>query len=134
MVYEVKRLNIWSVAKVSFVLGAVFGFLAGLILWMFAGMLSQLPLYDYGVEEGTGGLGGFGAMLPFLLAIFYGVAAMLFNAMMAGIYNLLARMVGGIECTLAAPPADSAMIAPMQMPPPASPNPPPPPGSWGTSS
>jgi hypothetical protein len=54
--------------------------------------------------------------------------------MMAGIYNLLARMVGGIECTLAAPPADSAMIAPMQMPPPASPNPPPPPGSWGTSS
>lgn len=134
MNYEIRRLNIWSVAKVSFVLGGVFGFLAGILLWMFADMLSRLPLAELGDMEGTEGLGGFGAVLPFLLAMFYGVAAMLVNAVMAGVYNVLANLVGGVECTLAVPPSPYAPGTPPVMPvPPSAPPPASAPGPYGTA-
>jgi uncharacterized BrkB/YihY/UPF0761 family membrane protein len=125
MVYEVKRLNVWSVAKVSFVLGGVFGFLAGILLWMFADMIGQLPLSDFSDVEGAEGLGSMGAIVPFLLAVFYGVAAMLLNGLMAGIYNVLAGIVGGIECTLVAPPSPYMQPASAQTLPPVAPPPPP---------
>lgn len=138
MVYEIKRLNVWSVAKVSFVLGAVFGFLAGLLLWMFADMLSQLPLSGLGDVEGGDGLGRLSAMLPFVLAVFYAVVAMIVNGIVAGVYNLLAGLVGGIELTLAPPQpayAPPAMPQPPAVPPAAPPGPPPAsPDSWGTPS
>lgn len=135
MNYELKRLNIWSVAKVSFVLGGVLGFLAGILLWMFADMLASLPLADLGDVEGTESLSTLGAVLPFMLAVFYGVAGMVFNAVMAGVYNVLAGMVGGVECVLVAAP-QPYVAAPPQ--PPAfqvQPPPPPPPaqGPYGTT-
>ena len=138
MVYEIKKLNVWSVAKISFVLGALFGFLAGLLLWMFADMLSQFPLSDLGDVEGASGLGRLSAVLPFVLAVFYAVAAMIVNGIVAGVYNLLAGLLGGIELTLAAP--QPAYTAPAVPQPPAGPPvapPGPPPASsdaWGTPS
>ena len=42
MNYEIKRISIWSVAKVSFVLGGVMGFVLGMFFWMFASMVAQL--------------------------------------------------------------------------------------------
>ena len=35
MNYEIKRFSVWSVAKISFVLGAVFGFIFGMFAWMY---------------------------------------------------------------------------------------------------
>lgn len=137
MVYEIKRLSVWSVAKVSFVLGGLFGFLMGLLFWMFAGLLAQTPLSEFGDVEGLNGFGAMGAMLPFLMAVFYAVAAMLFNGLMAGVYNVLSGVVGGIECTLAVPVSPYAMAPPQAppslpqvVPPPA----PPPPGHYGAPS
>ena len=138
MVYEIKKLNVWSVAKISFVLGALFGFLAGLLLWMFADMLSQFPLSDLGDVEGAGGLGRLSAMLPFVLAVFYAVVAMIVNGIVAGVYNLLAGLLGGIELTLAAPQPAYTPPAVPQPPagPPVAPPEPPPASSdaWGTPS
>ena len=47
MNYEIKRLSVWSVAKISFVIGAVVGFIFGMFAWMFAGLLSQVALDEY---------------------------------------------------------------------------------------
>lgn len=122
MNYEIKKLNIWSVAKVSFVLGGVLGFCAGLFLWMFAGLISSLPVSELSEPEAMEGLSSLGAMMPFALAVFYAVMLMITNGILSAVYNLLGGMVGGIELTLVAPP-------PPQMPtswaPPVAPGPPP---------
>jgi hypothetical protein len=129
MVYEVRKLSVWSVAKVSFLLGGVLGFAAGLFFWMFAGLLSQLPMADLGDVDSMAGLKTMGAVMPFLLAMIYAVMLMIVNGLLAGAYNLLAGFVGGIECTLVQQPAYApAWPAPPQGPPAAQPFPPGPPG------
>jgi len=122
MNYEIKKLNVWSVAKVSFVLGGVLGFCAGLFLWMFAGLISSLPVSELSEPEAMEGLSSLGAMMPFALAVFYAVMLMITNAILAGVYNLLGGMVGGIELTLVAPPPPQM---PMSWAPPAAPGAPP---------
>jgi hypothetical protein len=136
MNYEIKRINIWSVAKVSFVLGGVLGFVLGLFFWMFASMLAQLPLEEFSSMDGMEGLGAMGIMLPFMMAVFYGIGAMLGNAIMAGVYNLLAGLVGGVELTLTqsdqpvyATPPTYVQPPPAPIQPPPTPQPPPPPSA-----
>ena len=138
MMYEIKRLSIWSISKISFVLGAIFGFIVGIFVWMFAGLMSQIPFEEYGGGmESMEGLSSMGIMLPFFMAIFYGVSSMVVNAMITGLYNLLAGILGGVEMTLAesaptatpyakaAPAPPYSQAAPVQ--PPTAPPPPPPP-------
>jgi len=135
MVYEIKRFSVWSVAKISFVLGAIFGFVAGLFVWMFAGLLTQIPLDEYGAGmEGMEGLSSMGIVLPFFMAVFYGIVSMVINAIITGVYNVLAGMVGGFEMTLEAQtpttvayPQQAVATAPPVPPPTAVPPQPPPP-------
>jgi hypothetical protein len=126
MSYEVKRIGVWSVAKISFVLGAVFGLLAGIFVWMLSAVLVQIPFEEFGGDmEGLGLIGAMGIMLPFMMAIFYGVAGMITNAILAAMYNLMAGLVGGLEVTLGAaqgsvttaPPAPPRPEAPHTFPP-----------------
>jgi hypothetical protein len=131
MNYELKRFGIWPVAKISFVVGAILGFLIGGFLWMVSGVLSQLPLEDFGGDVGGfESLGAMGVMLPFFMAVFYGVLMMVGNVIFTGLYNILAGFVGGLEIELAqadAPsypqPAPGPVYA--AVPPPISPPPPP---------
>jgi hypothetical protein len=127
MTYELKNVGLWSVAKISFVLGALLGFLIGLLLWMVSGLLQSLPFQEL---SGEVGLGAAGATLPFILAVLYGVMCMVGNTIMAGIYNVLAGFLGGIDLTLApmavAPPPAPAWTppaAPAPGPPPSEPPP-----------
>ena len=122
MNYEIKKLNVWSVAKVSFVLGGVLGFCAGLFVWMFAGLISSLPVTELSEPEAMEGLSSLGAMMPFVLAVFYAVMLMITNGILSAVYNLLGGIVGGIELTLVAPPPPQM---PMSWAPPAAPGPPP---------
>lgn len=124
MKYELKNLGLWSVAKISFVLGAIFGFLLGLLLWMVTGLLQSLPFQEL---SGEVGLGAAGATLPFIMAVVYGVMSMVANTIMAGIYNLLAGFVGGVELTLALEPVPPPAVPAWTPPPAATPPPPPPP-------
>lgn len=145
MIYELRKVSVWSVAKVSFILGGALGFVGGLFLWMFAGLVSQVPLPDYGDAGSFEGLGGLGAALPFFMSIFYAFAFMIANGIMAGIYNLMSGVVGGLEVTLAVPadlpaapwpgpatpqpPQAHWSQAPPQQPPPPPPAPPAPPAT-----
>lgn len=142
MTFELKRVSVWSVAKIAFIFGAVFGFLAGLFLWMFAGLLANLPLDGYGSALGMDDLGAMGIVLPFFMAMFYGVISMIGHAVIVAIYNVLASLLGGVELTLqeraqpvwAAPAGYAATPPPPPAPPapPAAPTqPPPPPASGG---
>jgi hypothetical protein len=81
-VKRLKSVGVKSVALVSLVLGAVAGFLYGLIILIVA------------IKDGQAGEGFFSLLLaPIVMA----VASALSNALMALIYNRLAPKVGGIE-------------------------------------
>jgi hypothetical protein len=130
MQYELKAVGLWSVAKMSFVLGALFGLLVGVLLWMFAGLLQSLPFQELPGETALAPA-SFG--MVFFMAIGYGIFSMVANTIMAGIYNILAGLLGGIDLTLAAkplpapaPPAQAWAAPPQQSwaPPPQQPAPP----------
>ncbi len=98
MTYEIKRIDIWSVVKISFILCGVFGFIAGILyammLTMVGGFLSQMG-GEFGAMRGlTGALSIF---MVFFLAVFYAVLGAVFTAVFAWLYNLLARGLGGVK-------------------------------------
>lgn len=101
MTYEIKRLDVWSVVKISFFIYGIFGFLFGLfyaaMLTMVGGILGQMG-GEFGALRGlTGAVGIFAA---FFMALFYAVIGAVVTAIFAWIYNLLARGLGGIKFNL----------------------------------
>lgn len=94
----IRRFGIWSVAKLYGALLAAMGLLIGAIVAL-ASMIG-------------GASGGFGADAPasagplammfgvgaiIFLPVFYGVLGVVMGAIMAGLYNLVAGLIGGIE-------------------------------------
>lgn len=88
----VRRVGPLSFAKITGVLYALFGLLAGAILSLFSlvGFAANA-----GQEGAFGMLFGVGAIV--LLPIFYGVMGFLFSLLAAALYNLIAGWVGGVE-------------------------------------
>jgi len=105
MIYEIRRINIWSVMKVAFVIFAILGLVIGIfymVFFMFMGQFMEMATPD---EFGgmTGLFSGIlGLLAIFFLAIFYAVFGSLMTALFAGIYNLMARGFGGVEMHLEA--------------------------------
>jgi hypothetical protein len=82
---KLKSLDIKSVFRVSLVLGAVAGLLAGIII-----LITDLMRGD--IFEGV--------LAFFLAPVVYSVMGALVNAFMAKVYNLVAARLGGIEMEL----------------------------------
>jgi hypothetical protein len=84
-VKKLKGIGVGSVFRMSLVLGAVAGFLVGLVYMIMA-------MIDGRVLEGV----------VYLIAgpILYGVLGALVNALMAWVYNLVAERLGGVEIFL----------------------------------
>ena len=98
MTYEIKKIDVWSVVKIAFILSGIFGLLAGLLyavlLTLVGGILSQLG----GEFEAMKGLtGAVGIFMAFFLALFYAVIGAVGAAICTLIYNLLARGLGGVK-------------------------------------
>ncbi len=104
MRYELRSIGLWSFIKVSFFINLPFGFMLGLLYtvtlpFMFAGM-------------GEFGLGGpvidpddfpFGVMLivlPLMGALFAAVVLTLGGVVLVGFYNIIRRLIGGLELEL----------------------------------
>lgn len=88
----IKRIDVLSVAKITGIIAAAFGLIAGIITFLFGSLLGGL------VGEGAGGLGMFGGfMAVILLPIMYGIFGFIGGAIQAFIYNLAAGMIGGIR-------------------------------------
>jgi hypothetical protein len=97
-----RRVDIWSLFKVAFVLYATLGLVAGLfygLIFMVIGQLGGL----LGDEEipGLGFLTGIvGVLAVPVLALFYGVLGSIVVAIGGALYNLAARWVGGVRLEL----------------------------------
>jgi hypothetical protein len=98
MTYEIRRIDIWSVVKIAFILCGIFGLFAGLLyaimLTMVGGFLSQMGGEFGNLQSVTGVVGIF---VAFFLALFYAVIGAVGTAIFAWIYNLLAKGLGGVK-------------------------------------
>ena len=92
MKWELRRIDLASLAKVALFLNAILGFLIGIPVGFFIFLGSLLPR----VEENPIPR-GLAFLFPFILMLIYGI----FNtivAVLAGLfYNLVGRLFGGIE-------------------------------------
>lgn len=104
---EIKRIGLFSAIKTMFVLGGVGGFLLGIIQWMMLLMIQRagesLPGGLSGFDQPglsellDAGIGALGLALPFFGGFAGAVAGVFFAAILGGIYNIAARLWGGLE-------------------------------------
>ena len=91
----VRRIGVFSVAKIGAILYAAIGLLIGLC---FAAVFSILPMAarpDQGMPGWLGSMFGVGAIV--FMPIMYGIGGFVGGAISATLYNLFAGMVGGVE-------------------------------------
>ena len=122
MTYEVKRFDLLSVFKVSFLIYLAVGFLIGIFyaLIIVKMMTAFSPLLESEMFEGFGQIGMMGAMMMALfMAIFMAVIWSIITVIAAGIYNVLCSFVGGVKLELDAVSVGypQAGVPPVQPPP-----------------
>ena len=104
MRYELKSIGIWAYIKVAFLLNLVFCFLIGLLCTAMLPLLliplESLPLLDApGLDIGEFPFAVFLLIMPFF-AIGGAVFLTTMGVIIVFFYNLIARLVGGIEMDL----------------------------------
>lgn len=105
MRYELKSIPFWPVLKVGFFVNLVMGLLVGILYAMFLipfmAVLSNLPAFDSGeFDVSAAPLGLLMIILPLISAVstaFFGTVGL---ALLVLVYNLTARLVGGVELNL----------------------------------
>jgi hypothetical protein len=138
MKYELKSVSYWPVIKISFVINLILGFIVGLAAAIFISLMIALM----GSVAGLGGMpyafeempsaGFLIVFYPFFLSIVCGIFNTILALIGAFIYNLSARLLGGLEFEfnqIQLPPAAYQPYMTPQAPPmpPAEPRVPPPP-------
>src|SRR5262245_43034834 len=95
-----KRIGVGSAAKIFGALYASLGLILGIFFALFSSTLGgALASAEGGNVPGWAGM-VFGAGAIVILPIFYGVLGLIGGAIWAGLYNLFAGFVGGIELQL----------------------------------
>ena len=102
MKLELKSIGIWSFFKISFIFNLIFGFIFGFIYAMFAGLIltfmSSMPMFDSGdINPDDLSIGVLMIGIPIFMAIFMAVINTIMGVIALGIYNLVAKLVGGLE-------------------------------------
>ncbi len=92
----VKRVGVWSFAKMASLIYAIIGFIVGVII-AFVSLLGALGAAAHEVPF-LGAILGAGAV--FILPIFYGLVGLIIGGLVGLVYNALAGVVGGIELEL----------------------------------
>jgi hypothetical protein len=95
----IKRVGVWSVAKVSGVLYALLGFVIGIFISLISLMTSSLVSESASESNPFGALFGVGAVI--LLPLFYGFIGFISGAISTWLYNLIVGFIGGIEIEFA---------------------------------
>jgi hypothetical protein len=99
----VRRVGVWSVAKLYAVMAAAGGLIAGILFALLStlGGLAGAASSEGGSGALAGGLGAlFGVGAIIFLPIMYGVLGLAAGAIGAALYNLFAGIIGGIEVEL----------------------------------
>jgi hypothetical protein len=90
----IRRLGVWSVARIYGALSAAMGLLFGIILALVS-MVGAGVAGDSEMPMWLGPVMGVGAII--ILPLFYGVMGIIMGAISAALYNLFAAMVGGVS-------------------------------------
>ncbi|UCE23863.1 MAG: DUF3566 domain-containing protein [Candidatus Zixiibacteriota bacterium] len=140
MRYEVKSIPVWPVVKIAFFVNLIVGFLVGLLLGVlavpFVAVLSTSLAYDTADLDLGGASAGIMMIMPFLSALWSAFFLTLLVVIMVLVYNLMAKLIGGVELHLGAAESDVPSVSSDEPPKPRStappvsrpPSPPPPPG------
>ena len=88
---RIKKIEVTSLAVIMAVMYGAIGFLLGLFMMMFGGALSAVM-----EESGSPGMGAFGAMGMFIFPFIYGFIGFIVGALMAILFNLCAKFMGGL--------------------------------------
>jgi hypothetical protein len=91
----VRRLGVWSIARIYGALSGAFGLIAGVILALLSMVGAGLASRSGDAPAFLGPLLGIGAIV--FLPLLYGVMGLVAGALSAVLYNVFAGMVGGIE-------------------------------------
>ncbi|MCA0394148.1 MAG: hypothetical protein LCH70_08555 [Proteobacteria bacterium] len=91
----IKKLDILSVGKITGIIAAAFGLIAGLLLLVFGSMIAGLA-GSQGDAGPLAALGG-GVVGVIALPILYGICGFVGGVIQALIYNLAAGVIGGIR-------------------------------------
>jgi len=127
---EIKRIDLWSLFKIAFIIYAIVGILVGVFFFFFSLLMGSIGSSMAYEEEFSGFpfLGGAVGllMIPFF-AFFYGVIGSVFATIGAWIYNLICTAIGGLRVhanadgwvpsTAVPPPPPSPPPAPQHYPP-----------------
>jgi hypothetical protein len=108
--YEIKRIGLFSAIKTLFLLGGFSGFVLGLLQWGLVNFIwwagQNAPIQpglfgQPGAEELLGeALGAVGIIFPFFGAIGGAMCGVIGGFLLTGLYNLAARIWGGLELQL----------------------------------
>jgi hypothetical protein len=98
----IRRIGVWSAARLYGGMSAVMGLLLGacfaVIAMVGGGMAAVAESSGTGTGLASGMLGAmFGVGAIIILPLFYGVLGIIMGALTAALYNLFAGMFGGIE-------------------------------------
>jgi len=105
--YQIRRLDIWSLAKFMAVWGLIVGFIIGLIMaalfmfmgqWMFYGT-SFASAYGLPIDLTSFGAAAAGVMI-IVYPIFLAIVGLIGGIITGAIYNLVAAFAGGIQVEL----------------------------------
>jgi len=99
--FEIKRIELWTLFKVAFFVCAAIGIVMGVIygFFMLVGGLFGSFLDDE--IAGFGFLGGvIGLFLIPFVAVLYGAIGSVFITVLGWVYNLSARLIGGVRLTV----------------------------------
>ena len=100
MVYELRRINVWSVIKIVFLVSFFLGALIGIFYAFTLAMIDQL-FQSFGEDELDLALNFFSGTSLFFLILFFAIFTSVFNSVISAAfvssYNLLAHWIGGLK-------------------------------------
>ena len=103
MKYELKRIHIWSVAKITFLIAFILGLLMSLF-YIVSLTLVQNVIEYFGegiIDESMIQLVSSNSLfMVFFISVFYAVATTVFTIFFTALYNIIAGKTGGISFTL----------------------------------
>ncbi|UCG62871.1 MAG: hypothetical protein JSV52_06195 [Candidatus Zixiibacteriota bacterium] len=114
MNYEIKSIPIWPLTRLAFFVNLIVGFIGGIFLAVFMvpllAFVNAMAAYDTGyIDIDAGPTGAAAMMLPFLSALWCACFGTLFVIILGLVYNLTAKIIGGVECHLE-PTVESAQL------------------------
>ena len=99
---QVKRVGVFSLAKMYAVTMAAFGLIFGVIYGLFFMIVGGAMMAGGGRDSGTAGASSLvtGLVMMVAVPVFYGIIGFLAGAFGAVVYNVAAGVVGGLELEL----------------------------------